>query len=297
MHVMSPRRPMTAVAIAISLLAVSVMVAGLTTLAAADEPFVFAGAGDIAVTGPPGSHQIATAGRLAQIDPDAVFAAGDTQEQEGSSAEYAQSYDPTWGIFKPITVAVAGNHEWLTPGAAGWKAYFGLPSTYYQTLVNGWTVYVIDSNCAKIGGCGKKSAEYLWLKAQLQVSPASCIISIWHHPLFTSGNKHNPTVAMKNIWKLLDDNGGDIVINGHNGTYERFAQQNYLGVADPNGMREFEVGTGGNDRYDFDPVPMANSEVRLRMDGILALTLDTASYAWEFSGVDGAVADSGSGTC
>ena len=62
-------------------------------------------------------------------------------------------------------------------------------------------------------------------------------------------------------------------------------------------MREFEVGTGGNDRYDFKPVPMANSEVRLRMDGILALTLDTSTYAWEFSGVDGTIADSGSGTC
>ena len=54
------------------------------------------------------------------------------------------------------------------------------------------------------------------------MSPASCIISIWHHPLFTSGSKHKPKVGMKNIWKLLDDNGGDIVINGHNGTYERF---------------------------------------------------------------------------
>ena len=41
-----------------------------------------------------------------------------------------------------------GNHEWLTPGAGGWKSYFGLSSTYYQTLVNGWTVYVIDSNCS-----------------------------------------------------------------------------------------------------------------------------------------------------
>jgi acid phosphatase type 7 len=44
----------------------------------------------------------------------------------------------------------------------------------------------------------------------------------------------------------------DVVINGHDHTYERFAPQDPDGRLDPaHGIREFVVGTGGSPLYEL----------------------------------------------
>ena len=85
---------------------------------------------------------------------------------------------------------------------------------------------------------------------------------------------------------------------GHDHEYERFAPQNPSGVADPKGIREFVVGTGGASHYAF-ATPIANSEVRDNSSfGVLKLTLHSTSYDWNFVPVAGAsFTDSGSGGC
>jgi hypothetical protein len=90
-----------------------------------------------------------------------------------------------------------------------------------------------------------------------------------------------------------------VVIVGHEHTYERFAPQTPAGVADPaRGLRQFVVGTGGKSHYDFG-TPLATSEVRNATTyGVLKLTVDADSYAWEFVPVAGQTfTDSGSTAC
>ena len=104
---------------------------------------------------------------------------------------------------------------------------------------------------------------------------------------------------MKPFWDLLYHAGADVVINGHDHNYERFAPQDAEGRADPErGIRGFVVGTGGRSLYEFGP-PMPNSEVRQSTTyGVLKLTLHATSYDWEFLPVAGsALTDLGSGTC
>src|SRR5260370_41873067 len=51
---------------------------------------------------------------------------------------------------------------------------------------------------------------------------------------------------MKSLWEMLYHGGADVVINGHDHDYERFAPQDPDGNSDPkHGIREFVVGTGG----------------------------------------------------
>ena len=101
------------------------------------------------------------------------------------------------------------------------------------------------------------------------------------------------------FWDALYAAGAELVVNGHDHDYERFAPQDPEGRVDPGGgIREFVVGTGGESLRLFNP-PVANSELReSRSYGILVLDLAPGGYEWHFLGVAGrAFSDNGTGAC
>ncbi len=261
---------------------------------------VLVGAGDIASCSYTGDS--ATASLLDRI-PGTVFAAGDTVYESGSSAEFANCYAPTWGRFRSRTLPVPGNHEYGSAGAAPYFAYFGSRAGtpgqgWYAYDLGGWRIYGLNSNCASAGGCGPGSAQEAWLRADLAANPRKCVAAIWHHPLFSSG-AHGSTAATRPLWQALYDAGAELVINGHDHDYERFAPQAPDGSADPDtGIREFVAGTGGAGLRSFGTV-RPNSEVRKTgVRGVLKLELKTTGYTWRFLPVAGSTwTDSGSGSC
>jgi hypothetical protein len=120
---------------------------------------------------------------------------------------------------------------------------------------------------------------------------------LWHEPLFTSGLPDNATF-MRDVWRLAQQHGVDVVLNGHNHAYERFAPQDADGRADPQGPRQFVVGTGGYPLY-ARTRSQPNSQI-YESDtwGVLKLTLKTGLYEWEFVPVAGKTfRDSGSSVC
>ena len=85
-------------------------------------PVVMA-AGDIACSPGDGStattcQQKATSDLIVAQGPAAVLPLGDLQYSDGTLAQFAGSYDPSWGRVKAVTRPAAGNHEYGTPGAA-----------------------------------------------------------------------------------------------------------------------------------------------------------------------------------
>ena len=90
--------------------------------------------------------------------------------------------------------------------------------------------------------------------------------------------------------------GVEIVLNGHDHIYERFAPQDDTGRVDPErGIRQFVVGTGGAALH-TSMYRMPNSEVLITAFGVLKLTLSADGYDWEFIPVSGQ-RDFGSGRC
>ena len=142
------------------------------------------------------------------------------------------------------------------------------------------------------------SEQIRWLRADLAANPQACTIAYWHHAVFSSGfHGNNPKMA--EAWRVLDSTGVDLAIVAHDHNYERFAPQDYTGRADPNGIRQIVVGTGGAELRAFGSVVRANSAVRNNGTyGVLKLTLRSGSYDWRFVPQPGGTfTDAGSASC
>ncbi len=103
---------------------------------------------------------------------------------------------------------------------------------------------------------------------------------------------------MQTIWQILYDAGVELVINGHEHSYERFAEMDGSGMEVSQGLREIVVGTGGAGLYEFGTL-LAASQVRDNTTyGVLKLTLRATTYDWEFiPAANSTFTDSGSGNC
>ena len=248
-------------------------------------PQIFVGAGDIGWCGSPGPEQTA---RLVDTIGGTVFAVGDLAYFSGTRKEFLDCYDPSWGRHKSRTRPVPGNHEYVTAGASAYFDYFGAlagPSGlgYYSFELGEWHAIALNSLLPVNDG----SAQAQWLRMDLAASHSKCTIAYWHYPLFTSGPNGSQT-QMRDVWRILYGADVDIVVNGHDHLYERFAPQSPDGGRDDaRGIREFIVGTGGASPYNF-VTASANSEARISNTyGVLKLTLQSGSYQWEFIPVSG----------
>ena len=263
---------------------------------------VLAAAGDIACA--PGAavtattcHQAATAALLTGSDITAVQTLGDNQYASGTSAEFAGGYATTWGAVRSKTHPAPGNHEYSTPGATGYYGYFGSaagdPSRgYYSYDLGAWHVVVLNSEISFAAG----SAQDVWFRGDLAAHPVRCTLAVWHEPVFSSSSGVDSSRM-----RLFSDayaGGVDVVLNGHQHNYERFAPQTPSGTADAtSGVREFVVGTGGYSVWGT-ATPLATSQARGRSFGVLRLTLHATSYDWRFVPVAGSTySDSGTATC
>jgi hypothetical protein len=265
------------------------------------------GAGDIAGCSSLAGAE-ATAKLIAQI-PGTVFAAGDLAYDRGTTEEFLNCYDPTWGEFKDRTRPTPGNHEYGSGGGRAYFAYWGgragsREKSYYSFDLGRWHVIALNTNCKApgVGGCQAGSREEAWLQADLAEHLQSCVVAFGHHALYSSGifKSHAVHPELRDLWRDLYEAHADLVLAGHEHSYERFAPQDPDGHLDmANGIREIVVGTGGRSHGPLG-TPTPNSEVR-NMDtfGVLKLTLWPDRYTWEFIPADSGEGfhDSGGGRC
>ena len=277
-----------------------------------EGPAVIAAAGDIACD--PASpyfnngegtssqcRQRATSDLLVGRSLDAVLTLGDNQYEQATLAQFRASYDPSWGRVKAITRPSLGNHEYDAGSPDGYFDYFGSSAGtryqgWYSYRVGAWNLIALNSACFPAGGCGMGSPQVDWLTAELRRLGGSCTLVYWHHPRFSSGNAWSTDV--QDFWRVLYDHNVDVVLNGHEHFYERFAPQDPSGNPDgARGIRQFIVGTGGKDTRTFSHLER-NSESRGTDFGVLEMTLQPGSYSWRFLPAAGeSFTDSGSDVC
>ncbi|MDQ1306337.1 MAG: hypothetical protein QG671_2169 [Actinomycetota bacterium] len=279
-----------------------------------------------------GDHcrQAATAEAAASLSPDAVLTLGDNQYQDGRLDAFRASFAQSWGRFLNATDP-ATNRLWPVPGnheygngdaefakAPGYWAYFnggteespnpsGVAGRSYQgwysRSIGSWHVIALNSECNSDTGveCGQGSPQYEWLRQDLAANESKCTLAFWHRPLFTNG-KHSGSSAVRPLWELLEKAGAEVVLNGHNHSYERFPPLTSDGSENPNGVREFVVGMGGKSLYSVSEGGNPQSEARNDDTfGVLKLQLASAGYSWQyipatFDG-NGTFTDAGSDAC
>lgn len=262
---------------------------------AEDHRTMVLAAGDIARCGAGGAY--ATAKLLDRL-PGVILALGDLAYESGSSDEYRDCYEPTWGRHKARTWPAPGNHEYGTAGARDYFTYWGARAGppgrgFYSFDLGAWHLISLNSSADATDG----SAQDRWLRRDLAATKARCILAFWHHPLFSSGS-HGNNPKMELLYRRLHEAGATLVLAGHDHLYERFAPQDPAARLDRDrGIRVFTVGTGGARRYDFKTVE-PHSEFRdAEHWGVLRLTLEPDAYQWDFIATDDRAIDSGKGAC
>ena len=258
-------------------------------------------------------HQQQTSDLLLGLDLAAVLTLGDAQYPNGALQRLPRGLRPELGPPEGASRARSpGNHEYGTPGAAGYFDYF-------------------DGVGKADGPAGAARPRLLQLRrrhlarrgAELELRPrcraaapparprSSGCARTWppiprpaRSPSGTTRSspprEEGETPATRPLWQALYDAGADVVLNGHAHAYERFAPQNADAAADPaRGIREFVVGTGGRNLQSFRAI-RPNSEVRSRGSyGVLAMTLHPTGYDWRFLPAlgRGHFTDRGAGAC
>ena len=267
------------------------LIIGIEPRYASAASVILVGAGDISTCS--NSNDEATAKLLDGIS-GTVFTAGDNAYDSGTYTQYTNCYHPTWGRHKSRTKPVPGNHEYNTSGAAGYFRYFSNTPSYYAYNLGDWRVYALNSEI----DVSSTSSQVRWLKNDLAANPKRCVLAYWHKPRWSSGSRYGSNSRYQTLWKTLYDAGAEVVISGHEHSYERFKEMNASGSASSPGLREFVVGTGGASHYGFGST-LSTSQIRNSSTyGVLKLTLSSTSYSWKFVPVAGKTfTDSGTTNC
>jgi hypothetical protein len=292
-----------------------------------DPALVLAAVGDIADCAHNGGVDATHTAELLKGHPGVpILVAGDIAYEDGNPEQFANCYDKHWGFLKDRIHPAPGNHEYgiyeirkeektTRNDAEPYFAYFGASAGpaglgFYSFDIGAWHIVSLNSMAGVEAGTPTRPvkapsmAEQLaWLDKDLGNTRTACILAFWHHPLFSSGEHGHqagdPGRKVGPLWEALARHGADVIINGHDHHYERFALQTAAGQADDeHGIREFVVGTGGAAFRPFlagGPAVLArNSEFVLDREtdhGVLLLQLHPDSYEWKFVKPGGSIWD------
>jgi acid phosphatase type 7 len=255
-------------------------------------------------------QQLGTSNLLSGRSLSAVLPLGDLQyDQDGSLESFLATYNSTWGRWHAASHPVIGNHEYDDgQGAAGYWDYWdgigvgdGLAGVrghgWYSYNVGSWHLVALNSNCDQVS-CRGSSRQLKWLRSDLRDNADRCVLAYMHHPHFSSG-LFEEDGSTRSLWKALYRGRADVVLNGHDHIYERFAPQRPSGIVDhKKGISQFTVGTGGYFLFPIASPRMPHSQFADSQDfGVLFMSLGLKHYGWSFVDVSGDTIDHGKRAC
>jgi acid phosphatase type 7 len=261
-------------------------------------------AGDIAECA--GAGDEATAEILARHPNATIAPLGDLAYPHGRPQDFRRCFGPSWGRFVERMRPASGNHDHATPDARGYWQFFGrragpFDRYMYAYDIGTWRAVVLNSDCWRIGGCALDDPQARWFREELRRNPRQCTLAYWHRPPFSSGRYGDPenTARVRPLWRIAAEEGVDVVLTGHEHSYERFRPMGAEGRPEPVGPRLFIVGTGGAELRPYTRPRLPTTVVRDGATlGLLRLRLRAGSYDWRFVPARrGGFTDHGSGAC
>jgi Carboxypeptidase regulatory-like domain/Calcineurin-like phosphoesterase len=243
------------------------------TMPAPGANFVVAAVGDGA-SGDPSNNSIVST--INSWSPNLFLYLGDVYEK-GSYAEFANWYEGSFGVLRPITDPVVGNHEYGVRNAAGYFDYWNNEPNYYSFDAGGW--HFIALNSTSQFQSVNWSGELSWLQNDLAAHAGGCIIAFWHHPLFNIGPEGS-TTRVQDFWTPLANARATLVLNGHDHDYQRWEPLDANGNPSATGLTEIIAGTGG---HSHQSITGSDPRVVTSLGGVFgALQLQVSPTAAQF---------------
>jgi hypothetical protein len=249
----------------------------------------------------PGPGAIETTALVKSLLPvDDLIVQGDLAYESGTAEEFRDCYDPTWGQFRSFTHPAPGNHEYNSPGAAPYYAYWGdragpAGAGYYSYELGSWHIVSLNTE-VDTTGAGQQAA---WLRADLAAHPNPCTLAFWHRPRWSNDSLYGDDPSLDPMFQILYGAGVDVLLQGHVHAYERWSEMAPDGTSQPGrGVRTFVVGTGGAESFAVDALKPGEEVSQGNVFGVVRMNLTASGYSWEFLPTAGSTfTDSGATAC
>jgi 3',5'-cyclic AMP phosphodiesterase CpdA len=172
---------------------------------------------------------------------DFVIAAGDNIYPDGEGRRFNKNFERPFAPLLRDRVnfyAVLGNHD-VEHGRQDQCQYplFNMGGKNYYTIQQGSGLaefFMIDST-------DYDAAQAGWLQKALAASTARWKIAVFHHPIYSSGNKHGSNLSLRrSLEPLFTKYGVQAAFSGHDHIYERIKPQQRI--------QYFVTGAGGKTR-------------------------------------------------
>ncbi len=243
------------------------------------------------------------------LNPTRVILTGDTADT-GISSEYAE-LDTNWGSssMRAVLKVIPGNHDYLSDIEAGFGTYWGSnafagpsgssPGYYGAEVIGGWHIIYLNLQSSTYYSAG--SDQRVWLTNYLTEHSGEPMLAVWHYEPFSAaqmapGHLFHATLGpqMVAIWDELAAAGCEVVVAGHDHSYQRFARKNSAGTNSATGMRSFVVAHANNNYLSanspVDPTLPEAYNPDTAFLGVTKIDLYADHYDWAF------VPHTGSGT-
>lgn len=161
-----------------------------------------------------------------------VVMVGDNMYGSQAKRDFVDKFEIPYGPLLRMRIpfyAALGNHDQPTnrdyPG-------FNMGGQRYYSFVRGRArFFVFDTNFMDAG-------QLAWIDQTLQASTDPWKIAVFHHPIYSDGDRHGPNIQMRvALEPLLTRHGVDVALSGHEHIYERIKPQK--------GVTYFIVGSSG----------------------------------------------------
>lgn len=186
-----------------------------------DGSVKFAVLGD---TGTGGGAQYDVAERLVEVRQhfpfEFVLMLGDNLYGRENPSDYVSKFERPYRPLLRAGVrfyATLGNHD--EPSQRFYEPFNMQGRRYYQFTKGDVEFYALDSTYMT-------PAQVNWLRQALEKSDAQWKIAFFHHPLYSSGEKHGSEEDLRVLLEpLFVEHGVDVVFAGHEHFYERLVPQ------------------------------------------------------------------------
>lgn len=161
-----------------------------------------------------------------------VVMAGDNLLGSQTRRDFVDKFEIPYGPLLRMRIpfyAALGNHD--EPANRDYPGFNMGGQRYYSFVRGRARFFVFDTNVMD-------PKQLAWIESSLQASTDEWKIAVFHHPIYSDGNRHGSHIQLRvALEPLLTKYGVDVVLAGHDHIYERIKPQK--------GITHFIVGSSG----------------------------------------------------